>query len=522
MLKTERKLGFFDAVIMGLSGAIGFEVFVALGYPYFNLGLGSGIALGLLVAGLVNLLIMLTYCELSTAIPEVGGSYTYIKSAYGRFIPFVAGSFRWLASIFAAAFAAGAFHMQLLYLVQIALALDFFDMSSFAPVITMTVIIVTAIFSYKGSKGVGRTIVFAFLAIFAVIIGSTLYSRASDLPPIENLVTTKAVQMPGVLTTAVYTFTMFFGVRSLIAGAPKIKNPHKNLPKAILLSALLVVPLYISIVYTIVAPLNPALIRQSEPVQRARSLGLNETTDLPFLNLATQVNFIEWGNNTLGPMAGNLLGTISGVLISIAGMIASFSALGTSLSVQASILRGMSRDAYLPSSLSLVHKRFETPHIAIAIGSVFVLILSLLGNIPFLGFAASISSMTVFTLVSLSLIRLRRIKPYLERPFKTPLYPFVPLASIVMSIILILFSILQEAAIIALISFMGLAALIILTYYLRMLGRQRLLIALGGVGLSISIILASLIFVNKLSSSIFMYSLSIILTIVSLFAILRS
>lgn len=75
MLKTKRELGFFDALMMGLSGAIGFEIFVLLDYPFFKLELGASIMLGLLLAGLVNFLIMLNYCELSTAIPEVGGAW---------------------------------------------------------------------------------------------------------------------------------------------------------------------------------------------------------------------------------------------------------------------------------------------------------------------------------------------------------------------------------------------------------------------------------------------------------------
>lgn len=511
LLKTERKLGLFDAVIMGLSGAIGFEVFVALGYPYFDLGLGAGIVVGLLVAGLINLLVMLTYCELSTAIPKVGGAYTYIKEAYGSFIPFISGSFRWLASIFGAAFAARAFYLQFFYLFQIVLAIDIFDLQLLSPLVTMITVAATTVFTCRGSKGVSVTIVFAFLAIFSVLIGSTLVF-CPHLAPLEVLPMTLTDGVPKVLTTVVYTFTMFFGVRSLIAGASKIKNPEKNIPRAILLSALLVIPLYISVVYALVAPLDQDMLLQSEPLQRAYSLGLNET-DLPFLNLAAQVNFMTWG--------GKALGSVSGVLISIAGMIASFSALGTSLSVQASILQGMSRDAYLPKLLLSNHKRYGTPYTAIIVGSLFVMVLSTM-QIPFLNFAASIASLTVFALVSLSLMRLRKKKPYLERPFKVPLYPFLPMASVAISAILILSVILQGVAGNALISFIGLALLIFMTYYLDMLGRQRLLIALGGTGLGVSVLLASLAYVNAPGFNYVMFPISGIIAVVSVYAILRS
>jgi amino acid transporter len=57
---------------IGLSAAIGFEVFVLLDYAYFHLA-GPDIILAVLLAGVMNLLIMLSYCELGAAIPEVGG-----------------------------------------------------------------------------------------------------------------------------------------------------------------------------------------------------------------------------------------------------------------------------------------------------------------------------------------------------------------------------------------------------------------------------------------------------------------
>jgi len=104
-LKMKRELGLFSAVMMGLSGSIGFEIFVLMDYAYFGLA-GSSLVLALLLGGLINLLIMFSYCELSAAIPEVGGEYTYTKAAYGGFVAFASGCLRWLASVFGAALAA--------------------------------------------------------------------------------------------------------------------------------------------------------------------------------------------------------------------------------------------------------------------------------------------------------------------------------------------------------------------------------------------------------------------------------
>ena len=465
MLKTKRELGFFDALMMGLSGAIGFEIFVLLDYPYFNLELGASIMFGLLLAGLVNFLIMLNYCELSTAIPEVGGAYTYIKTAYGGFIPFIFGCFRWLASIFGAALAAVVFTMQLSYLLEVTLSLQGFNFVQ-APLIAVTVVIAMAAFAIKGKKGVGTTIVFAFVAIFAIFVGSGLLH---GLATIEVFPRSLPNDLFKILAATVYMFPMFFGVRSLVAGAAQIKHPERNLPRAILLSSLLIIPLYICVTYVAVGIV---------PLEEAQLMHNEAGWQVPLLNLAAQRIF-GWGG---------------GALVAVAGMVASLSALGTSLTVQASILRGMSRDAYLPRVLRSVHQLFGTPYVAIIAGSLFVTLLGAIGAVEFLGYAASFGSLLVFALVNLSLLKLRKKKPHIERPFKTPLYPFTPIAGVVLSIALLVFPMLLRDvnAVDAMTSSIGLTALVLMTYYLRMIGWNRLQIAIGGAGLGIGVSLALL------------------------------
>ena len=109
---NERNLGLFSAVIIGLSGAIGFEIFVLLNYAYFDLA-GPSMISALLFCGIINLVTMFSYSELSAALPEVGGEYTYTKVAFGGFISFMAGCLRWLASVFGGALAAVVFVDQL-------------------------------------------------------------------------------------------------------------------------------------------------------------------------------------------------------------------------------------------------------------------------------------------------------------------------------------------------------------------------------------------------------------------------
>ncbi len=458
----KRELGLFDAVMMGLSGAIGFEIFVLMDYAYFDLA-GSDMILALLLGGLINVLIMFSYCELGAAIPEIGGEYTYTKAAYGGLVAFICGCLRWLASVFGAALASLTFGHQLLYLFsKIAPAFEGFVLAQIPLIATIVTIILAAI-DVRGAKKVGTIIVTVFLAIFAIFLASGLW-HGLIAPEVLRKPLTEGLS--GVFAATAYTFPMFFGMRALIAGAARIKDPGKNVPRAMLLSALLIIPLYFSVAYVAVGfvPLGDY--------------------DEPFLNLAAE----------------EIMGVAGGVLFAIAGMVASLSALGTSISVQSSIARGMSRDGYLPKILLSVHRRFGTPYVAIIAGSIFIMLLSVIGAVEFLGYAASFGSILVFALVNFSLLKLRKKRPYIKRSFKTPLYPITPIAGIVMSLVLLAFPMfLRDVnAINALMSGLGLMALVLITYHLRMVGRYRLQVAVGGISLGTGIFMALLTYLIEI------------------------
>jgi len=454
----------FSTVMMGLSGAIGFEIFVLLDYAYFHLA-GQGLIVALVLAGLLNLIIMFSYCELSAAMPEVGGEYTYIKTAYGGYMAFIAGCFRWLASIFGAALAAITFALQMAYLFSVfAPQIQNFVLAQ-TSLISVVAVVIFAALDVKGARHVGNIIVVAFLAVFAVFIAGGLLHGLTSITVLPKYL---PENLPGIFASTVYVFPIFFGMRALVAGASMVKNPEKNIPRGILLSALIIIPLYVCLAFTASGVVSPEEVQPS----------------LPFLNFAAQ----------------KIMGDIGGALFAVAGMVASLSALGTSLSVQSSILRGMSRDGYLPKTLRYVHRRFGTPYISIIAGSLFVMFFSALGIVVFLGYAASFGSLLVFALVNLSLLRLRKERPHMERPFKTPLYPFTPLIGFIIPLALLIFPVfLRDAnAVDAIISSLGLTALVLVTYYLRMVGRHRLQIAIGGIGLGTGISLTLLTFLARL------------------------
>jgi basic amino acid/polyamine antiporter, APA family len=460
--KKDKAIGLYDIVMAGLSGAIGFEIFILLDYAYFHLA-GPDMLIALALGGAINFLIMLSYCELASAMPKVGGEYTYIKTAYGGYVSFIFGCFRWLASIFAAALAAVAFVLQFSYLFSSVSPQIQNTILNQSWIISIVLVVAMGILEVRGSRKIGNFVVIAFILLFAgFIIGG--FVRGYD--SIDLSASPLPIGASGIFAAAVYVFPMFIGTRAIAARAPESRRPEKDISRGLLISAFVIIPLYILL----------ALVAVS--TKPASGIG----GQIPLLSFA----------------AGRIFGGFGSILFSLAGMAACLSALGTSLSVQSSISRGMSRDGYFPKILLSVNSRYGTFHVAAIVGTVFILFLSTLGAVPFLGYAASFGSLLVFAVVNLSLMRLRKTKPYMDRPFKTPLYPFTPAFGIILSIALLFVPIAigDGNAVDALTSSVALTGIVIISYYLRMAGRFRGQIALGGIGIGVGSIIAVLSILN--------------------------
>ena len=485
-MANEKKHGLSRAIIMGLGGAIGFEIFALLNYAYFDLA-GPSMISALFFCGIINLITMLSYSELSAALPEVGGEYTYTKVAFGGFISFMAGCLRWLASVFGGALAVVVFVEQLgvLFSVFAPSIQDLVLVNASLLIIGLVVILI--FLSVRGVEEATTLIVGAFLAIFVIFLAMSV---GYTLTPQNIVPEASANSIVIFFATTAYLFPMFVGMRALVTRAPQIKEPGKNVPRALILSTVLLTVIYLGVAYVAVGavPLDMAVTGD----------------ELPLLNLA----------------AKTIMGPVGAILFALAGIIASVSSVGTAMTVQSSILGGMSRDGYLPKALLKVHRRFGTRYIAIIASSLFVIFFGTSGAVEFLAYAASFGSLLVFALVNLSLIQLRRKMPRLDRPFKAPFYPLTPIAGIIMSVLLLTFPVILRDvnAESALLSSLGLVAIVLVTYYLRMVKREvdfnRLRVAVGGISFGAGVTLI------VLTPVIAPPSLSIIMIIAGLVSIL--
>jgi len=429
-----RELGLLRATLLGIGGTLSAGNFVILGHAT---GLaGSAIVVVVVSCGLISLITMLSYCELGTIIPMAGSEYTFAKVAYGGFVAFLTGWFEWLSNMFYAALSSVGFAYVLSYFIPINI-----------PLTAVLMVIVFTVVNIRGVKEVGTIeslLTIAVLAILAIYIFSG-WLHSQGMGPFELSAPKGLV---GTFLATAYLFELYLGAEAIAVAQAEIKNPEKTIPRAMILSSMALIVIYTTIVYVTVRAAPPDIISgQASP---------------------------------LAYVAEQIMGKLGAVLVTIGVAIAGLAAINEAIMAQSRTLFALSRDGYFPKTLSRIHRRFGTPHVAVVVSSVFTIALAATGFVNFIVYAVNLGFIIGFSIVNLSLIRLRKIKPHLKRPFKAPAYPVLPIAGIVASLFLLLFI---EPAVL----FLGLELSIIalLAYYIRMVGYIRLRIAFGGLSLGI-------------------------------------
>ena len=437
----KRDLGLIRTTMLGIGGTLSAANFVIIGEAAGMAG--YAIVPIVVICGLLSLLTMFSYAELGTAIPLAGGEYTFAKVAYGGFTSFLTGWFEWLSNMFYAALSAIGFAYVLSYLLpQIN--------------IELTAVILVIAFSIVNLRGTKETataetiitiIVLAVLTVF--IIGAWSFASGNPVTPQSA----SPIGALGIFAATAYLFELYLGAEAVAAAQAEVKNPGRTIPIAIILSAVVLITLYTSVVVVAVNIASPQVLsEQSSPIA-----------------------FV----------AQQALGPAGAILITVGLAIAGLAATNEAILAQSRVLYAMSRDGYLPKALCKVHKRFCTPHVAIIVGAIFTVIFAATGLVNFVVYAVNFGFIVGFSIVNMSVIKLRKIAPHLKRPFKAPLYPLTPIAGIAASIFLALF--IEPSVLI-----LGVELIIValLVYYIRMVGHHRIRIAFGGISLGLGAFVA--------------------------------
>jgi amino acid transporter len=429
----KRELGLLHATMLGIGGAIEASVFVMLGHATELAG--TALVAALIICGVINFFTMCSYAELGSAIPKAGGEYTFAKAAYGGFISFLTGWFEWISNMFYAALSSVGFAYIVSYIIPVNV-----------PLTAILIIAIFTVINIRGVKEVGKSQALMVGTLLAILIVFTL--NWLTIPKAQVFQLSSPTGPLGVIQATAYIFVVYLGAEAIGVAQAEIKTPEKTIPRAIFLSAAVLLVIYPLIVYAMFRIVTPEAIRgESSP-----------------LIYAAQVS----------------MGDLGKIALVIAGTIAALSSVNTSIMAQSRVAYALSRDGYFPKALMRIHQKFSTPHMAVVVGSIFTAVLSATGVINFVGYATDFGFIIGFALVNLSLMKLRKEKPLLNRPFKVPFYPFTPIAGIVTSLFLLIFI---EPGVLSL--GIVLCVLAVLAYYIRMVGYLRFRVAFGGISLGL-------------------------------------
>ncbi len=207
----------------------------------------------------------------------------------------------------------------------------------------------------------------------------------------------------GILRAAGVVFFAFIGFDAVSTAAQEAKNPKKGMPFGIIGSLLICTVLYVFFAYVLTGLENYLMFKNdAKPVATAFA-----KTGYHFLNTALIVTIIA--------------GYTSVILVMLLG--------------QSRVFYSMSKDGLLPKMFSDLSKR-QTPWKTNIIFMVFVSLFAGFVPVADLGHMVSIGTLFAFTLVCVGILVLRKTDPHIERPFRTPLVPFVPIAGIIVCLIM--------------------------------------------------------------------------------------
>lgn len=408
-----RTLGLADVVMIGIAGMIGGAIFVLVG-PAIGLA-GSAVIIAFVINGIITLFTAMAYAELGSAMPEAGGGYLWVREGLPRPNAFISGWMAWFAHIVAGSLYAvgyGSFQFSLLQMLGIVGDQPLFG---FIPVDKLIAILSIAAFAYVNVKGASETgklgiivTVIQLGTIFALIGAGFLTINNNPDWTSNFMANFVPIGIGGIVAAMGLTFIAFEGYEIIVQTGEEVKNPRKNIPRAIFISLTLVVLLYCLVAFVSITAISP-----------------QNTGGIPVWNFISQ-------NGDLGiSKAAELFLPYGSFIILAGGIVSSLAALNATTYSSARVAFAMGRHYNLPYQLSNIHHKFKTPYIATIISAIIMAVMAYALPLDQIALAAGVIFLLLFTQVNIAVITIRRIHgDRLQYGFKTPFFPIIPIIGI--------------------------------------------------------------------------------------------
>ncbi|MFX1305049.1 MAG: APC family permease [Promethearchaeota archaeon] len=399
--KLKRRVSLFALTIYGVGNILGAGIYGLIGTVVGKTGNLSWLAF--VLASITGAFTGLSYAELSAMYPKSAAEFVYTEEAFKkRNLSFILGWIIIFSGILSAATVALTFGGYLADLLNVP---SIFVIISYAIILVIALSIINSI----GIKTSTRTnIIFTLIeasGLIIIIIIGFFGKQAPNyfiLPSDPDLLSSFAI----IFSAVSLVFFAYIGFEDIANIAEEVKEPHKNLPRAIIYSIIITTILYC---FTAIAVVN---------VLHYSQIG---ASDAPLNAVATEI-----------------LGPIGGIIMSFIALFATANTVLIMLIVTSRMMYGMARDKALPEKLGEISPQFRTPTTSVVLTMCFTIVPIFFGDISIVAHATVFGVLINFFLVNISLIALRKTKPNLARPFKIkPSFKGIPIIALLGSIICI-------------------------------------------------------------------------------------
>ncbi|MDR5865404.1 APC family permease [Halomonas koreensis] len=401
-----------DVLALAFGAMIGWGWIVLTGSWIQSAG-SLGAITAFLIGGVVIVLVGLTYAELASAMPQVGGEHVYSYRAMGHFASFLCTWAITLGYISVVAFEAVALptvveHLFPDYAVGQLWTIAGWDVKATWVAVGVAGSVAMMAINYIGVRTaalVQKVVTLLILAVGVMFITGALFEGSTAT--MEPLFNVEEGVVGGIMTVIIMVPFMFVGFDVIPQAAEEIDLPFKEIGRVLMISVILAVFWYAFIILGTSLMLEPAALADS-------SLAVPDAMQAAFQ----------------APWAGNLM-----VLAGIAGIITSWNAfyVGGSRAIYALAHSGM-----LPAFLARLHPKYRTPTNAILVMGLISSIAPFLGRqaLVWLVVAGGLGIVIAYLFVSLSFVLLRRREPEMARPFRVRRGKTVGALSVILSLVL--------------------------------------------------------------------------------------
>lgn len=406
--QSERSIGFAGAIGIGVGAIVGGGILALAGVAFSVTGPSTILAFAL--NGVIAIITALSFAELSAAFPESGGTYVFSKKVLSIRSAFAVGWIVWFASIVAAVlYAVGAGYFIGILIDRLASVIPGIDHEWVSADRIAWGIAIIAIVYYtfnlilrKGGGGgianIGKTLAFSTLIIagLAALPKETAGDIRRDFSPFL------AFGVLGLMQAMGYTFIALQGFDLIAAVAGEIKNPGRTIPRAMIISLVISLAIYIPLIFVVTVS------------------GTKTGETITGLSMENPESIIAIA-------AERYMGKSGYWIVIVAAILSMLSALYANLLAASRVAQSMARDRTLPRTLGRIDEKRGTPINALLVtAAIIVMTVFVIPDVGSAGAAASLIFLITFALAQSIAIVARRRRKAREGSFLMPFYPYLP------------------------------------------------------------------------------------------------